>query len=267
MRRAVALVLGAALVAGCTQPLERGTRDLGMTSADLQRLQVRQNIARIAADFHALPSQYELGTGSTQSSQTASGATGVDFRGIAVTGFTASGSQSIVQNFGITPVIGVTDLRLLQLLYQYAVNDRRNPGPTEFPDLAQELGRVARGVAAGAGRARATHFVDTLTEVIGSLPPAPLVLPGASCGPGHGEVIEGHCFVGGRATETRFILWISAVTQEISLPPEDSRRPARRDRAGRSLGEILRDSQPQPGVRIQRRPDSLAVPRIQELVR
>lgn len=254
MVRLAGLAAVTLLLAGCSAGLQANTRSMGTSIAELQRDQVLANLARVRADHNALPSQFELGAGVAKviNTTTAGADPAIALRAIAITGFALSNESTVHQEYAIAPVSSVTDLRLLQLLYRYAVHDpARHPGaPATFAALRERMAAVAGGLPNRQGGAAGAEFLNTLTNVIGELPDAPLVAPEGRCAggaaicflPAEGEEAR-------RDAESRFLLWVTAVTQEVAVPrPEAPARP----------GATPADSVPRFTVR--RRIESLVAP-------
>ncbi|MBR0644961.1 hypothetical protein [Plastoroseomonas hellenica] len=115
-------IMGSFLLAACSTSSRVATHDLSTTIPDLLRAQVLNNIVRFRSDPHAIPAQYELGTGTSQTSSDTNVSTDLRFREIALTVVGLASSNSVSAQWTINPIVGISDMRRLQLLYRYAVH-------------------------------------------------------------------------------------------------------------------------------------------------
>jgi len=269
--RILASVLLMLSVGGCAAALRVNTAAIGDSIADLQRTQVISNLARVLENDQALPSQYEIGSGSAEvtTGVNPSILPGLNFRAIAITGVGLSNTNSFKQNFGLSPVSGVSDLRMLQTLYRYATYSESQPPnsgrPRNFADLREQLSDIAaaRGPF-GAAFPPATvltgkAFIDMLSNIIGELPPAPLVVFDDACPSSATRIPTPRrtaCFRQDADTESRFILWVSAVTQDVFSPTAQAAQPLTPPGvvpAPPAVSQSLRSG-------IRRRPETLVAP-------
>jgi hypothetical protein len=132
---AIALVV----LPGCTAVrLKNSVLQQTQTLTDLQYMQVLNNIAMFYQNPFALPSQVTLADGSAQIAD--SGAAGIlfDIDGGVINHPTLSASRTAVQQWGMSPIIDDTALKLLQLAYQRAIGfevDLANSGdPDDAPN-------------------------------------------------------------------------------------------------------------------------------------
>ena len=196
------------LLTGCTSELRTNTRAIGATITDLQTAQIQDNITSFYNDYFSIPSQYEIGNGNSATNHliTAGASPFLAFRAVAFTGLAVSDANQISQGWALSPVIGVTDLRRLQVLYQYAVGpdrdktdkfcsdqkDRKNPEhPSRicsYEQLVKQLGnlfyivpRAKDGTTQGSDTA-AVEFYRAVQTVAGELPlTPPLIAEGREC--------------------------------------------------------------------------------------
>lgn len=131
-----------ASLTGCTSNrLRQRTVNQGATLPELQYQQVLDNLARFAANPSALPWHVNLREGTTQITDGLSGGAAVDLGPPTETLPQLFGSRTVVAQWGVTPVIDPTELRLLRIAY------RRAHGLPEMPDpeLLAELARTLKG--------------------------------------------------------------------------------------------------------------------------
>jgi hypothetical protein len=133
-------LIGLACVAGCTTGrLRQRTINQGSTLPELQYQQVLDNLARFATNPSALPWHVNLREGTTQITDSLSGGAAVDI-GPPVTWFPQLlGSRTAVAQWGVSPVIDATELRLLQIAYRRAHGAPDMPSPEFLDELAHEL--------------------------------------------------------------------------------------------------------------------------------
>lgn len=136
----MALIL--ASLTGCTSTrLRQRTVHQAATLPDLQYHQVLNNLARFAANPSALPWHMNLREGTTQITDGISGGAAVDLGPPTNTLPQLFGSRTVVAQWGLTPVIDPTELKLLRIAY------RRAFGFAEMPDrdLRADLARTLKG--------------------------------------------------------------------------------------------------------------------------
>ncbi len=265
MRNVAAVACLSVVLSACTVGVESNTLAVGTSLADIQREQIMLNLARFRRDRNAIPSQFEIGnlTASSTNALTTGVAPNVALRAIAITGFNLSNLHTANQGYGISAIQDITDLRLLQVLYRYATRQAGLPdtpqNPASFEGLADLLAALSRGQPTATGVAVGTTKIRILRTVIGDLPPAPLLLPDGEC-PLDTALRLGRrvCFSPDDDTESRFILWASALTQDIRGEGDAPAVPAQPP-AGREVRPAPPPAQVQ-GLRIQRRPETLVQP-------
>ncbi len=115
------IVLALACSTGCTTGrLRQRTINQGSTVPELQYQQVLDNLARFATRPGSLPWHVNLREGTTQVTDSLSGGAALDI-GPPVTWFPQLlGSRTAVAQWGMSPVIDATELRLLRIAYRRA---------------------------------------------------------------------------------------------------------------------------------------------------
>ena len=132
--------VGLAFATGCTTGrLRQRTINQGSTLPELQYQQVMDNLAQFATNPSALPWHVNLREGTTQITDSISGGAAVDI-GPPVTWFPQLlGSRTAVAQWGVSPVIDATELRLLRIAYRRALGVPDMPTPEFLDELAHEL--------------------------------------------------------------------------------------------------------------------------------
>ena len=117
----ILFILGLACSTGCTSGrLRQRTINQGSTLPELQYQQVLDNLAQFATNPAALPWHVNLREGTTQVTDSLSGGAALDI-GPPVTWFPQLlGSRTAVAQWGMSPVIDATELRLLRIAYRRA---------------------------------------------------------------------------------------------------------------------------------------------------
>ena len=125
---------------GCTVVrLGQRTMNQANTLPDLQYQQVLDNLARFADNPSALPWHVNFREGTAQVTDSLSGGAALD-TGPPVGWFPQLlGSRTVVAQWGMTPVINATELRLLRFAYRRAFGFPEVPDPEFLNDLAHEL--------------------------------------------------------------------------------------------------------------------------------
>ena len=124
-------------LSGCTSSrLRQRTINQARTLPELQYQQVLDNLAQIAVNPAALPWHVNLREGTTQITDTGSGGAAVDLGPPPMTLPQVFASRTVVVQWGMSPVIDATELRLLRTAY-------RRTGSTEMPD-PEFLARLAQ---------------------------------------------------------------------------------------------------------------------------
>ena len=109
------------------------------TLPDLQHQQVLDNLARFADNPSALPWHVNFREGTAQITDSLSGGAALD-TGPPVGWFPQLlGSRTVVAQWGMTPVINATELRLLRFAYRRAFGFPEMPDPEFLNGLAHEL--------------------------------------------------------------------------------------------------------------------------------
>ncbi len=142
LSRTAALAVAVALVGstGCTAVrLGQRTMRQASTLPDLQYQQVLDNLARFVDDPAALPWHVNFREGTTQITDSASAGAAVDLGPPSNTLPQLFGSRTVVVQWGMTPVIEHTALRLLRMAYRRAIGLSEMPGPEFLSELAHEL--------------------------------------------------------------------------------------------------------------------------------
>ena len=136
----IIFIVGLAFVAGCTTGrLRQRTINQGSTLPELQYQQVLDNLAQFATNPSALPWHVNLREGTTQITDSISGGAAVDL-GPPVTWFPQLlGSRTAVAQWGVSPVIDATELRLLRLAYRRAFGAMDMAAPEFLDELGHEL--------------------------------------------------------------------------------------------------------------------------------
>jgi hypothetical protein len=136
----ILIIVGLTSATGCTTGrLRQRTINQGSTLPELQYQQVLDNLAQFAANPYALPWHVNLREGTTQITDSLSGGTALDL-GPPVTWFPQLiGSRTAVAQWGMSPVIDATELRLLRIAYRRAHGAPDMPTPEFLDELAHEL--------------------------------------------------------------------------------------------------------------------------------
>ncbi len=136
----ISFVIGLACMMGCTSGrLRQRTINQGSTLPGLQYQQVLDNLAQFAENPAALPWHVNLKEGTSQVTDSLSGGAALDI-GPPVTWFPELiGSRTAVAQWGVSPVIDATELRLLRIAYRRAHGAPDMPSPEFLDELAQEL--------------------------------------------------------------------------------------------------------------------------------
>jgi hypothetical protein len=133
-------VLGLACLTGCTSGrLRQRTINQGNTLPELQYQQVLDNLARFATHPGSLPWHVDFKEGTSQVTDSLSGGAALDI-GPPVTWFPQLlGSRTAVAQWGMSPVIDATELRLLRIAYRRALGVPDMPSPRFLDELVHEL--------------------------------------------------------------------------------------------------------------------------------
>jgi hypothetical protein len=139
-RVVIVIVIGLACLNGCTVGrLRQRTISQGATLPALQYQQVLDNLALFATHPGSLPWHVNLREGTTQVTDSLSGGAALDL-GPPVTWFPQLiGSRTAVAQWGMSPVIDATELRLLRIAYRRAHGAPDMPSPKFLEELAHEL--------------------------------------------------------------------------------------------------------------------------------
>ncbi|MGP0063189.1 MAG: hypothetical protein ACLQGP_06235 [Isosphaeraceae bacterium] len=135
---AVGIALGGST--GCMAVrLGQRTMHQASTLPDLQYQQVLDNLAMFADNPSALPWHVNFREGTTQVTDSASAGAAVDLGPPSNTLPQLFGSRTIVVQWGMTPVIERTELRLLRIAYRRALGLADMPDPEFLSELTHEL--------------------------------------------------------------------------------------------------------------------------------
>ena len=144
--RTVALAVSLALApivigsSGCSVVrLGQRTMHQASTLPDLHYQQVLDNLARFADNPSALPWHVNFREGTAQITDSLSAGAAVDLGPPAETLPQVFGSRTVVAQWGMTPVINATELRLLRIAYRRALGVPEMPELEFLNDLAHEL--------------------------------------------------------------------------------------------------------------------------------
>ena len=138
--RTILLAVALALISGCTSGrLRQRTINQAKTLPELQYQQVLDNLALFAANPAALPWHVNLREGTTQITDSANGGIAVDLGPPPMTLPQAFASRTVVAQWGMTPVIDASELRLLRVAYRRASGIMEMPDSDFLDELAQEL--------------------------------------------------------------------------------------------------------------------------------
>lgn len=137
---AVSVSVALAGSTGCTAVrLGQRTMRQASTLPDLQYQQVLDNLALFADNPSALPWHVNFREGTTQVTDSASAGAAVDLGPPSNTLPQIFGSRTVVVQWGMTPVIERTELRLLRIAYRRAIGLSDMPDPEFLSELAHEL--------------------------------------------------------------------------------------------------------------------------------
>jgi len=136
----ITFIIGLACVTGCTSGrLRQRTINQGSTLPELQYQQVMDNLAQFATNPATLPWHFNLREGTSQVTDSLSGGAALD-TGPPVTWFPQLlGSRTAVAQWGMSPVIDATELRLLRIAYRRALGAADMPSAEFLDELAHEL--------------------------------------------------------------------------------------------------------------------------------
>lgn len=136
----VLFLLALACSTGCTTGrLRQRTINQGSTLPELQYQQVLDNLAQFATHPGSLPWHVNLKEGTSQVTDSISGGAALDL-GPPVTWFPQLlGSRTAVAQWGMSPVIDATELRLLRIAYRRALGVPDMPSPRFIDELSHEL--------------------------------------------------------------------------------------------------------------------------------
>ena len=140
MRQAAIILLVLAMSTGCTaNRLRQRTAIQGGTMPALQYQQILDNLALFASNPASLPWHVNIREGTTQITDSISGGAAVELGPPADTLPQIFGSRTAVAQWGMSPVIDATELRLLRFAYRRAQGLNEMPSPEFLDELAQEL--------------------------------------------------------------------------------------------------------------------------------
>jgi hypothetical protein len=140
IRKILAIAIVLASSSGCTVGwLRRGTVNQASTLPELQYQQVLDNLAMFAENPAALPFHVNLREGTTQVTDTVNAGAFVDLGPPTTTQPQVFGSRTVVAQWGMSPVIDRTELRLMRIAYRRAHGSAEMPDAESLDDLAHEL--------------------------------------------------------------------------------------------------------------------------------
>ncbi|MDB5390781.1 MAG: hypothetical protein JWM11_6427 [Planctomycetaceae bacterium] len=138
--RFIVATICVAFLGGCTTArLRQRTISLGGSLPELQYQQVLSNLALFSTNLDALPWHVNVREGTTQITDSATAGALVDLGPPAVTQPQIFGSRTAVAQWGMSPVIDVTELQLLRVAYRRAFGIQEMPSSELLDDLAHEL--------------------------------------------------------------------------------------------------------------------------------
>lgn len=139
----IIFIAGLTCVTGCstTARLRQRTINQGSTLPELQYQQVLNNLAQFAVNPSVLPWHVNFREGTSQVTDAVSGGALVDTAPFSptLTQPQLFGSRTAVAQWGASPVIDATELRLLQIAYRRAHGFPDMPSPDFLDELAHEL--------------------------------------------------------------------------------------------------------------------------------
>ncbi|WP_435009214.1 hypothetical protein P12x_000464 [Tundrisphaera lichenicola] len=134
------LAIGLTCLSGCTTSrLRQRTINQGGTLPELQYQQVLDNLALFSVNPSSIPWHVNLREGTTQVTDSLSGGALVDLGPPVSTQPQLFGSRTAVAQWGMSPVIDTTELRLLRIAYRRAHGIPDMPDPEFVDELAHDL--------------------------------------------------------------------------------------------------------------------------------
>jgi hypothetical protein len=138
--RTILVPIVLAALTGCTATrLRQRTINQASTLTELQYQQVLNNLALFAGNPAALPWHVTLREGTTQITDSGNAGAAVDLGPPAETLPQAFASRTAVAQWGMSPVVDPTMLRLLRFAYRRAVGVPEMPGAEFLDELSHEL--------------------------------------------------------------------------------------------------------------------------------
>lgn len=120
-KRLLAATLLASGLCGCTSlRLERSITSQATTLSDLHYNQVLNNLAAFSVNREMIPSHVSIRDGSAQIQDFGSANVGLEILRDVTTTLGLSGSRTVVEQWGVSPVTDDIEVRLIQLAYQRA---------------------------------------------------------------------------------------------------------------------------------------------------
>jgi hypothetical protein len=130
------------ILPGCTTlRLQRSITSQATTIADLHYQQVLNNLAMFSVNPHAIPSHVSIRDGSAQIQDFGQAAATLDIAGSVVTAPGLTGSRSVVEQWGVSPVTDDVEIRVIRVAYQRALGWPVVMDYDTANDLARELGK------------------------------------------------------------------------------------------------------------------------------
>jgi hypothetical protein len=139
-RRLVLTFLIAAAAPGCTSlRLQHSITSQATTLSDLHYQQVLNNLAMFAANPYAMPAHVAIRDGSAQIQDFGQATSGLDIAGAVKTSLGLTGSRTVVEQWGVSPVTDDIEVRIIQVAYQRALGWPVVMDYDTANDLAREL--------------------------------------------------------------------------------------------------------------------------------
>src|SRR5262249_35006539 len=137
----IVAVMGLILPGCTTLRLQRSITSQATTIADLHYQQVLNNLAMFSVNPHAIPSHVSIRDGSAQIQDFGQAAVTLDIAGSVVRAPGLTGSRSVVEQWGVSPVTDDVELRVIRVAYQRALGWPVVMDYDTANDLARELGK------------------------------------------------------------------------------------------------------------------------------
>jgi hypothetical protein len=144
MSKAGRLLVLSSLIAvvslGCTSVrLQHSITRQATTLSDLHYQQVLNNLAMFSCNPYAMPAHVAIRDGSAQIQDFGQAASGLDIAGAVTTSLGLTGSRTVVEQWGVSPVTDDIEVRIIQVAYQRALGWPVVMDYDTTNDLAREL--------------------------------------------------------------------------------------------------------------------------------